>query len=80
MTEKALDCRTRRAASRVGLQARKSRLATGTIDNAGGYRLIDPYRNCIVSGERFDLTAEEVTEHCKDMPTHDWQRPARMWR
>ena len=37
----ALDARARRAARRVGLEAR-SQWRSGTIDNFGGYRLIDP--------------------------------------
>jgi hypothetical protein len=27
--------------------------------------LIDPDLNCIVSGERYDLSAEDVIEYCK---------------
>ena len=42
ISEQALDARARRAARHVGLMARKSRWRCGTIDNLGGYRLIDP--------------------------------------
>lgn len=63
-TENALEHRARRAARRVGLLAQKSRWRVGTIDNHGGFVLIDPYTNAVVDGSRFDLSAEEVLEHC----------------
>jgi hypothetical protein len=47
----ALDARARRAARREGLMARKSRWRVGTIDNLGGYRLINPRHNICVDGE-----------------------------
>jgi hypothetical protein len=37
----ALENRARRAAKRVGLIARKSRWRAGTIDNHGGFTLIE---------------------------------------
>jgi hypothetical protein len=61
----ASDKRARRAARRIGLLARKSRWRRDTIDNHGGYRLIDPYRNYVVAGCRFDLTAADVVELCE---------------
>jgi hypothetical protein len=65
-TEQALDSRARRAAARIGLKAKKSRWRLGSIDNYGDFQLFDPDRNWIVAGERFDLSAEDVIEHCKD--------------
>lgn len=62
--QQALEARARRAAKRVGLVAIKSRFAL-SIDNRGEFRLLDPYNNRIVAGEKFDLTAEEVIEYCK---------------
>jgi hypothetical protein len=35
-----------------------------SIDNWGGYMLIDARRNC-VNGSRFDLTAEDIISFCK---------------
>jgi hypothetical protein len=64
ITESAVEQRARRAARRIRLLARKSRWRRGTIDNRGGFTLIDPYRNSIVTGQRFDLTAEEVIALC----------------
>jgi hypothetical protein len=54
----------RRAAKRVGLKARKSRWRAGSIDNLGEFMLIDPQRNWIVAGARFDFTPEDVVEFC----------------
>jgi hypothetical protein len=59
LCEQALDSRARRAA-----RARKSRWRAGTVDNLGGFMLIDPYINAVVDGSRFDMSAEEVLEHC----------------
>ena len=61
-----LETRARRAAKRTGFCAEKSRWRRDTIDNFGGFRLVDPWRNLVVYGVRFDLTAEEVIEICKE--------------
>ena len=65
-SEKAIDARARRAAKRVGLSARKSRWRLGSVDNCGGFRLVDPYTNTIQAGERYDLSAEAVIEYCRE--------------
>ena len=64
LTEQALDARARRTARRTGLEARRSRLRLGTMANYGGYVLVDPRRNAIVAGERFDLSPQDVIEFC----------------
>jgi hypothetical protein len=64
----ALDQRARRAAKRAGLVARKTRWRVGTVDNWGGYQLIDAHRNLVVDGPRFDLSAEEIITIC------EWQQ------
>ena len=66
----ALDQRARRAAKRIGLVAKKSRWRAGTVDNFGGYQLINAYHNFVVEGVRFDLSAEEVIKLCK---RDNWQ-------
>jgi hypothetical protein len=63
LSEQAIDSRARRAARHAGLIARKSRRSM-SIDNWGGYMLIDARRNC-VNGSRFDLTAEDIISFCK---------------
>ena len=65
MSEKSLDARARRAARRIGLVARKSRWRLDTIDNRGGYMLIEPIPNIPVDGFKFDLSAEYVIEFCE---------------
>jgi hypothetical protein len=64
--EAAIEARARRAARRAGLIARKSRKGLGTIDNDGGFMLIDGSSNFVVFGGRFDLTPEDVISFCKD--------------
>ena len=59
----ASDSQARRAAKRAGLAARKSRRHQ-SLDNFGGYMLVDPERNLVVAGSRFDLTAQEVVDCC----------------
>ena len=66
-TETSLQAAARRAAKRVGLQARKSRSRTISPDNRGAFMLIDPMHNSVVAGERFDLSAKEVIERCDSL-------------
>jgi hypothetical protein len=66
MSEKSLDARARRAARRAGLMARKTRWRVNTIDNRGGYMLVDPMTSLVVNGSRFDLSAAEVIEFCAE--------------
>ncbi len=63
-SESAMDARARRAARRVGLVASRTRWRKGSIDNYGGFMVIDPNRNCPVLGDRWDLSAEDVIEYC----------------
>lgn len=58
-----LENRARRAAKRVGLIATKSRCRQNTA-NRGQFMVIDPYRNVVVAGGRFDWSAEAVIEEC----------------
>jgi hypothetical protein len=64
ISAKALDARARRAARSAGLSARKSRWRLGSIDNFGGFILLDSYSGNVVAGERFDMTAEDVIAFC----------------
>jgi hypothetical protein len=54
----------RRAAKRVGLRAKKSRWRKGSCDNLGKFMLIEPIRNNVVAGLRFDLGPEAVVAIC----------------
>jgi hypothetical protein len=64
--EKAVEMRARRAAKRVGLLAKKSRWRRHprSVDNYGQFMLVNPYRNAVEAGLRFDLSAEQVIEYC----------------
>jgi hypothetical protein len=59
-----LDTRARRAAKRMGLRAVRSRWRAHSIDNLGGFQILND-RNCIVGGVRFDMSAEDVIEYCR---------------
>jgi hypothetical protein len=62
---KQLDQRARRSAERVGLKAIKSRKRCTSIDNYGGFMIIDPARNWVEAGNCFDLSADEVIVFCE---------------
>ena len=57
-----LEARAYRAARRVGLAARKSRSA----HDSGGFMLIDPDRNWVVGGERYNWSAQDVLDSCAE--------------
>jgi hypothetical protein len=59
----AREARARRAARCAGLIARKSRL--NSIDNFGGFMLVDPSTDFAVTGSGFNLSAEDVIEFCR---------------
>jgi hypothetical protein len=62
--ERSKDQRARNAAKRAGLIARKSRRAVDGWDNEGGFQVLEPSRNYVVAGSRFDLTADDVIAMC----------------
>jgi hypothetical protein len=59
------DSAARRAAKQIGCRAVKSRWRKDSIDNHGGFQIIDNYTNTVVAGGRFDWTAAEVIEYCR---------------
>lgn len=63
-SENALDQRARRAARRIGLTAARSRWRRDSHDNHGGFMLVNE-NNCVVAGERFDMSAEDVIAYCR---------------
>jgi hypothetical protein len=67
VSEAALDARARRAARRVGLKAIKTRWRANSIDNYGGFSIIDPNRNLIVASEKFTMSADEVIDYCEGL-------------
>jgi len=59
-TEKAVEMRLRRKVKAEGFALCKSRGRTHNADNYGGYRILDPNLNTIETGQRFDLSLEDV--------------------
>jgi hypothetical protein len=55
--EGALDQRARRAAKRAGLMAVRSRWRRDSVDNRGGFQILDPYRNSILARAALRQTA-----------------------
>ena len=55
-----MDARARRAAKRIRLAAIKTHWRAGSVDNWGGFQIVDPLFNRIEAGVRFNMTAEEV--------------------
>lgn len=60
-TEKNLEQRLRRALYKAGYQMHKSRKRI-SIDNLGGYMIVDYRLNFIVDGSRYDLSLQDVFE------------------
>jgi hypothetical protein len=66
ITESAMDARARRAAKKLNLVAKKSTWRKESIDNRGGFQIIDPYFNRVEAGVRFDMSAQEVIDFCSE--------------
>ena len=62
------ESKARRAAKRVGLRATKSRWRKDSIDNYGGFQLVDVYTNTVVDGSRYDLSPDDAVEFCSKPP------------
>ncbi len=61
----AMEARARRAARGAGMVVRKSRREL-SLDNCGGFMLVDPRTNFPVDGSRYDMTAEDVIRWCQE--------------
>jgi hypothetical protein len=61
--------RLRRLANRNGYVVRKSRWRYDSIDNHGGYMLVDQSTNFAVAGSRYDLTGADVAEAIAELGT-----------
>ncbi len=55
----------RRRIKKMGYIACKSRWRRDSADNHGGFQILNPLRNTIVAGVRFDLTLEDLEEFCR---------------
>lgn len=65
-SESAVEARARRAMRRVGLMATKTRWRRGSLDNRGGFCVVDPSTNFVIYGDRWELSAEDVLELAKN--------------
>ncbi len=59
MTKGARARRLRKIAQKRGFMLRKSRRPL-SLDNHGEFMIVDPSRNVVVAGERFDLDLDAV--------------------
>jgi hypothetical protein len=50
----------KRRAKRVGIRFCRSNWRRDSIDNLGGYQVMDVARNCVVEGDRFNADLEDV--------------------
>ena len=64
MTEKNKERKLRRALNKAGYSLRKSS-APVSIDNFGGYMIIDANINAVVSGSRYDLSLDDIENFLK---------------
>jgi diphthamide synthase (EF-2-diphthine--ammonia ligase) len=59
MSEKEIN-RLRRLAKKHGLRFYKSTWRRDSLDNMGGYQLIDAMSNTVIDGDRFDMAISDV--------------------
>lgn len=71
VSQSSMEARACRAAKRIGLTTHKSRWRQDTIDNHGGFMVLDG--NHIINGSRYDLTAEEVIGFCEELQQEGWE-------
>lgn len=69
VSERTLDARARAAARAEGYVARKSNWRRDSIDNYGGFMIVDPSLNVPIAGYRYDLSAEAVLDWCRQPKT-----------
>ena len=66
-TDKVRENAARRWAKRHDVMLRKSRAKRLSLDNLGGYMLVDMYANAVVDGARFDLSLADVEDILRDL-------------
>lgn len=62
-SDRALEQRARRAARRAGFLMVKSR-ARESMNNRGGYMLVNKATNIVEWGEHFELSDQQVIDYC----------------
>jgi len=61
----SIEATAHRIAAKHGYAIRKSRAAL-SVDNEGGFMLVEAATNRIEAGERFDMSAEDVINFFKE--------------
>ena len=65
-TERSQEQALRRVLEAAGYRMCRSRAPIGP-DNLGGYMIVDPSRNTVAAGGRFELSSEDVREWTEEM-------------
>ncbi len=65
LVEKSRENKLRRALHKLDCSLHKSR-APISIDNFGGYMIIDDYIYAVIAGSRFELDLDDVEEFVKN--------------
>jgi hypothetical protein len=68
MKDKSREVNMRRWAARLGLILRKSKKRNWSINDYGGYMIVN-FDNCIEAGEKYDLTLDQVEAYLRDDET-----------
>jgi hypothetical protein len=63
---KVREIRLRNWATRLGLSLHKSRARRWSIDNHQEYMIMDPSKNKIVCGQRYDLDLDDVEKFLEE--------------
>lgn len=66
MDEKTIEKNLRHKLQTMGYQLRKSRKRNYSLNDLCGYMIIDLYSNCVVRGERYDLSLDDVRSFVYD--------------
>lgn len=61
-----LEAKARRVAAKHGYTAIKSSKRTLSVDNGGGFMLVETATNRIEAGERFDMSAADIIDFFKE--------------
>ena len=71
MDDKARESQVRRKLQKDGFILNKSRIRNTTLDDHGGYRIVNAYTNGVEAGERFDLDLDDVEKFANGI---DWMK------
>lgn len=64
--EKAREMSLRRKISKYSMDIVKSRKNT-SVDNLGGYMIVDTKSNGVIKGSRFDMTLDDIEDYLSEL-------------